>query len=77
MQLSWWEAAENLLANAGDPGSIPGPERPLEKKMAALPWILAGKSQGQRSLEGHQSFGYDLETKQKEVHFRWQICFGE
>ena len=32
---------KNLPANAGDPGSIPGPEDPLEKEMAAHSSILA------------------------------------
>ena len=32
---------KNLPANAGDPGSIPGPEDTLEKEMATHSSILA------------------------------------
>ena len=46
-------------------GSIP------EKEMATHSNILAGKSHGQRSLEGyspwgHNRLGHDLETKQQQ-----------
>ena len=39
--------------NAGDPGSIPGSGRSLEKEMASHSSILAGESHGQRSLAGY------------------------
>ena len=43
--------------SAGDVGSIPGQEDPLEKEMATHSSILPGKSQGQRSLEGYSLWG--------------------
>ena len=48
---------KNPLANARDAGSILGSEEPLEKQMATTPVFLAGKSQGQGSLERLQSMG--------------------
>ena len=48
---------KNPPANAGDAGSIPGSEDPLEKKMATTLVFLPGKTHGQRSLEGIQSMG--------------------
>ena len=44
---------ENPPANAGDVGSIPGQEDPLEKEMQPTPVFLPGKSHGQRSLAGY------------------------
>ena len=41
---------KNPHANAGDAGSIPGWEDPLEKKWQSTPILLPGKSSGQRSL---------------------------
>ena len=38
--LPWWLSGKNLPANAGDPGSIPGWRRSLEKKMATHSSIL-------------------------------------
>ena len=35
--------------SAGDPGSIPGSGRSLEKEMAATPVFLPGESHGQRN----------------------------
>ena len=51
-----------------------GQEGPLEKEMATHSSILAGKSQGQRSLVGHspwghKSVGHDLATKQQKILF--------
>jgi len=42
------QLGKNLPVNAGDVGSIPGLEDPLEKEMATHTSILAGKSHGQR-----------------------------
>ena len=39
--------------SAGDPGSVPGLEDPLEKGMAVQCSVLAGESHGQRSLAGY------------------------
>ena len=41
----------------GDAGSIPGLGRSLEKETASHFSILAGKSQGQRSLVGYNPWG--------------------
>ena len=49
---------ENLPANAGDTGSIPGSGDALEEEMAPLSNILAWKSHGQRSLEDHSPWGH-------------------
>ena len=38
--------------HAGDPGSIPGSEDPLEKGKLPIPVFLPGESHGQRSLVG-------------------------
>ena len=43
---------ENPPANAGDVGSIPGQEDPLEKEMQPTPGFLPAESHGQRSLAG-------------------------
>ena len=48
---------KNSPANAGDTGSKPGWEKPLEKEMAVTSAFLPGKSLGQRSLVGLQSMG--------------------
>ena len=44
-------------SNAGDPGSIPGQEDPLEKKWQPTPVFLPGESHGQRSLAGCSPWG--------------------
>ena len=51
-------AVKNLPANAGDPSSIPGSRRSLEKEMATHSSILAGKSHEQRSLAGQSPQGH-------------------
>ena len=43
----------NLPANAGDMGLIPGSGRSLEKEMAMHSSILGEKAHGQRSPEGY------------------------
>ena len=45
------QLGKNLPVNAGDVGSIPGLEDPLEKEMATHTSILAGKSHGQRGSQ--------------------------
>ena len=45
---------KNLLANAGDVGSITG----LRKKWQLTPVFLHGESHGQRSLVGYYSRGH-------------------
>ena len=44
--------------NAGDPGSIPGLGRCLEKEMQPTPVLLPGKFHGQRSLVGYSPWGH-------------------
>ena len=51
---------KNLPANAGDTrdlGSIPGSGRSLEEGMATHSSILAGESDGQRSLASYSAQG--------------------
>ena len=48
--------------NAGDLGSIPGMEVPLEKEMATHFSMLAGESHGQRSLAGYSSWDPKSQT---------------
>ena len=43
--------------NAGDPGSIPGLENPLEKEMATHPSILAWRTPWTEEPGGLQSMG--------------------
>ena len=44
---------KNPPAKAGDSGSIPGQDDPLEKETQPLPVSLPGKIHGQRSLAGY------------------------
>ena len=65
---------KNLPAKAGDEGSIPHQEDPLEKELATHASILAGKSHGQRSLVGYSPWGYKgvehgLATKQQQQQY--------
>ena len=62
---------ENLPAGAGDVGSTPDWEEPLEKEMAIYSRILAWKSHKQRRLVGstpwgHKRVGLGLATKQQQ-----------
>ena len=41
MGLPWWLSGKESASNAGDVGSIPGSEDPLEKEMATYSSILA------------------------------------
>ena len=52
------QTVKNPPANAGDLGSIPGGEDPLEKEMATHSSILSGKSLGQRSLVAYSPWGH-------------------
>ena len=61
---------KNMLANAGDMGSVPGSGRfPWRRKCQPTPVFLPGKSHGQRSLAdysplGHKRIRHNLVTKQ-------------
>ena len=48
---------KNLPANAGDEGSIPGGEDPLEKEMVTHSRILAGRIPWTEEPDGLQSMG--------------------
>ena len=49
---------KNLLANAGDMGSIPEWGRsPWRRKWQPTPVFLSGKSDGQKSLVGYRPWG--------------------
>ena len=52
------QMVNNLPANSGDLGLIPGLERSLEKEMATHSSILPGESHGQRSLAGYSPWGH-------------------
>ena len=49
---------KNLPANAGNIGLIPGLGDPLEEDVTTHSSILAGKSQGQRSLTGYSPWDH-------------------
>ena len=64
----WYNGQESAY-NAGDPGSIPGLENPLEEKISAHPSILAWEIP-QRSLVGYSSWGHEeLDTAEHEHSF--------
>ena len=49
---------ENLPANAGDAGSIPGSGRfPQKREWQPTVVFLPGESHGQRNLEGYSPWG--------------------
>ena len=50
--------SKESVCNAGDMGSIPRWEDPLEEGMATHSSILTGESHGQRSLAGYSSWGH-------------------
>ena len=55
---------ENPPANAGDPGSIPGPGRsPGEGNGNPLQYSCLGKSHGHRSLVGYSPWGCKSQTR--------------
>ena len=58
---------KNPPANAGDLGSIPGGEDPLEKEMASHSSILSGKSLGQRSLVAYSPWGHKESDMTEQV----------
>ena len=63
---------KSLPANAGDFSSVLGWEDTLKKEMATHSSILAGKSQGQRSLADYSPWclrvGHSLATKQHNYY---------
>ena len=67
---------KNLPANAGDTGSIPGLEEPLEEEMTTHSSILADKSHLQRSLAGYSPWGHkELDTtEQLNKHTQAHKC---
>ena len=60
---------KNLLANAGDVGSIPGSERsPGEGNDNAFPEFLPGKSHRQRGLVGYSPWsGQEWDTTERLI----------
>ena len=62
-------AVENLPANAGRTGSIPGRQDPLEKEMVTHSSILAWEIPWTEKPSGSwsQRVGYDLATKQQTI----------
>ena len=55
--------------NAGDPGSIPGQEDPLEKEMATHSSTLAWKTPWMEERDRLQSMGLQSQTR---LHFHFQ-----
>ena len=53
----WCPNGKESTCNTGDPGSILGSGRSLEKGMATHSSILAGEFYGQRDLVGYSSWG--------------------
>ena len=51
-------AGKEPACHAGDPGSIPESEDPLEKGKLPIPVFLLGESHGQRSLVGCGPLGH-------------------
>ena len=61
-------AGKESACDAGDPGSIPGWEDPLEKGMA-LPIFLPREFHGQRSPAGCSQWGHkELDTSERLTH---------
>ena len=58
-----------FACNAGDPGSIPGWEDPLEKRMAAHSSILAWKIPWTEELGGLQSTRSQSQTRLSDFTF--------
>ena len=60
------QTIKNFACNAGDPGSIPGWGRSLEKEMATHSSILAGEFHWRRSLEGYSTWCHkELDTTEQ------------
>ena len=57
IRLPWWLSGKESACNAGDAGSIPGREDPLEKEMATHSSILAWEIQWTEEPGGLQSMG--------------------
>ena len=57
IQLPRWPSSKESTCNAGDAGSIPAWEDPLEKEMATHSSIPAGKSHAQRNLASYSAWG--------------------
>ena len=55
--------------NAGDQGSIPGWEGPLEKEMATTTVLLPDKSHGRWSLVGYSPCGCTESDIVERLHF--------
>ena len=59
--------------NVGDPGSIPGLERSLEKEMATHSVLLPGKFHGLRSLVGYSPQGRKESDRTEQLHFHFSF----
>ena len=69
-EASWWLSGKESACSAGDTGSIPGQEDPLEKGMATYSSILAWEIPGRRIQLGYNPWGckrvrHNLVTKQQ------------
>ena len=57
-----WGHKESAVS-VGDPGSIPGSGRSLEKEWQPTPVFLPGKSHGRRNLAGYSPWGSQSRTR--------------
>ena len=72
-------AVKNHLANAGDVGSIPSWEDPLEKEMAAHSSVLAWRTPWTEEPDGLQSVGgghRESDTAWQTTNLYLSIFFG-
>ena len=61
------------VCNAGDPGSVPGLGRPLEKGMATTLVFLSGESHGQRNLTIYRPIGSQKSDMMEQLTFSFFI----
>ena len=75
MGLPQWLSGKESACNAGaagDVGSIPGQEDPLQESMTTTPVFLPGESHGQRSLVGYSPWGCK-ESDMTKVTWHYKI----
>ena len=69
---------ENLPANVGDMGLIPGPGGSRIRQWHPTPVLLPGKSHGQRSLVGCSPCGREKWDTTERLPFHFSLpCIGE
>ena len=80
----WWLSGNESAWNAGDVGSIPGSEDPLEKEMTTHSSILVWEIPLQRNMVGYSPWdykkvGHDIVTKQQKQKMiqKSENCLGD